>query len=68
MKIREIREIARKKGVKGGEKMEKTSLIRTIQKAEGNSPCFSTKPLDECDQMNCLWREDCAMAAQEASR
>jgi len=61
MKIREIREIAGKKGVAGGKKMEKTELIRAIQKAEGNSPCFSTKPLDQCDQVNCLWREDCSL-------
>jgi hypothetical protein len=62
MKIREIREIAKKKGVTGGKKMEKTELIRAIQKAEGNNPCFSTKPLDQCDQVNCLWREDCALS------
>ena len=59
MKIREIREIAKRKGVTGGNKIKKTELIRAIQKAEGNDPCFSTKPLDQCDQVNCLWREDC---------
>lgn len=61
MKMREARELAKKKGVTGGNKMDKTSLIRAIQKAEGNNPCFSTKPLSECDQVNCLWREDCKM-------
>ena len=63
MKMREIREIAKQKGVTGAKKMDKKSLIRAIQKAEGNNPCFSTKPLNECDQMNCLWREDCTMAS-----
>jgi hypothetical protein len=61
MKIREIREIAKKKGVSGGKKMEKKELIRAIQKAEGFNPCFSTKPADQCDQMSCLWREDCSL-------
>ena len=62
MKERDIREIAKKMGIKVG-KMNKTELIRTVQKAEGNIPCYATRG-HECDQINCLWREDCIKALQ----
>ena len=61
MKAKDIREIAKNMGIKIG-KMRKPELIRTIQKAEGNIPCFGTRG-HECDQINCLWREDCIKAA-----
>jgi hypothetical protein len=38
--------------------MDKTNLIRAIQKAEGNFPCFKTAQ-GSCDQLGCCWREDC---------
>lgn len=60
MKEKDIREIARKIGVKTG-KMKKPELIRAIQRAEGNIPCYATGA-HECDQINCLWREDCIKA------
>jgi hypothetical protein len=62
MREQDIKEIARKMGVKSG-KMKKVELIRAIQKAEGNIPCFATRG-HECDQINCLWREDCIKALQ----
>jgi len=58
MKMQEIREIAKEKGVKAG-KMGKTELIKTIQRAEGNNDCFAGNNVSGCDQLNCLWREDC---------
>jgi hypothetical protein len=58
MKIQDIRKIAKKMGLESG-KMKKTELIRTIQKAEGNNDCFATPYVRQCNQMNCLWREDC---------
>lgn len=61
MKIQDIREIAKKNGVRV-RKLNKIELIRSIQKAEGNSDCFSTPYVRECNQMNCLWREDCMIA------
>jgi hypothetical protein len=61
MKIQKVREIAKKKGV-AAEKMNQTDLIRAIQKAEGNNDCFATTQVRECNQMNCLWREDCMKA------
>jgi hypothetical protein len=60
MKMQEITEIARRMGTMTG-KMNKADLIRTIQRAEGNADCFALKG-HECDQINCLWREDCMKA------
>lgn len=37
---------------------KKTDVIRTIQNAEGNPPCYATGRND-CDQSGCCWRDDC---------
>ena len=58
MKIQKIRKIAEQMSINAGS-MSKEELVRTIQTAEGNSPCYATSRAHECDQMNCLWREDC---------
>jgi hypothetical protein len=58
MKILDIKAIAKKKGINAG-KMDKTDLIRAIQRAEGNNPCFATASVQTCGQMNCQWRADC---------
>lgn len=58
MKLQEIKNIAKKMGIKAGS-MKKTELIRAIQRAEGNFDCFGTAKSGECGQINCLWREDC---------
>lgn len=62
MKEKDIREIAKKMGIKTG-RMKKPELIRAIQTAEGNTPCYATRG-HECDQINCLWRQDCIEALQ----
>jgi len=61
MIIPEVREIAKGKGIVTG-KLKKTELIRAIQKAEGYSDCFATPYVNECSQVNCLWRQDCMKA------
>jgi len=58
MILKKIKEIAKEKGIKVGN-MKKENIIRTIQRAEGNFDCFGTATAGVCDQMNCLWREDC---------
>jgi hypothetical protein len=62
MKMQEIREIAKNTGIKAG-KMSKMELIRSIQRAEGNNDCFAGDNASGCEQLNCLWREDCGAAA-----
>jgi len=58
MKVQDIKDIAKKKGVSAG-KMNKTDIIRAIQTAEENNACFATSSVQTCGQMNCLWRADC---------
>ena len=57
MKLVDVKEIARQKGIRLG-KMNKTEIIRAIQAREDNTPCFGTA-VEYCDQENCLWRADC---------
>lgn len=61
MKMRDIKKIAKKNGIVA-ENTKKTELIRTIQRTEGNTDCFSTSHVNDCNQMTCLWREDCAQS------
>ena len=44
-------------GVQPGE-MNKTELIRSIQKAEGYTPCFGTSN-GQCPYVDCCFMEDC---------
>lgn len=62
MKLQEIKAIAKENGIKAGN-LKKAELIRAIQRAEGNFDCFGTAMAGICDQMNCLWREDCLRAS-----
>lgn len=58
MKLDEIKEIARQHGIKVG-RMKKAELVKAIQLAEQNDPCFETGKSAVCEQEECLWREDC---------
>lgn len=57
MKLADIKELAKQRGLRPG-KMNKAELIRAIQVHESNLPCFASA-VDFCDQLQCLWREDC---------
>ncbi|MGC8603296.1 MAG: Rho termination factor N-terminal domain-containing protein [Desulfomonilaceae bacterium] len=57
MTLKEIRVKAKTLGIKNYSKLNKDVLIRQIQQAEGNSPCFKT--IENCGEMNCAWRDDC---------
>lgn len=58
MNIKEITSIAKNRGIKTG-KLNKLSLIRTIQIKEGNFDCYGTAYGGGCDQQQCSWRTDC---------
>ena len=58
MNMKEIRDMARQLGVRST-RMRKADLIRAIQRAEGNFDCYGTATEEECDQEECLWREEC---------
>ena len=58
MDMADIRKKAKDAGIKMAVGIKKIELIRAIQAKEGNFPCFGTAD-DYCDQLSCLYREDC---------
>ncbi len=58
MNMEQIKAIAKENNVKPG-RMRKVELVRAIQAAEGNLPCFDTPAAEGCPEHQCLWREDC---------
>ncbi len=58
MKLDEIRTIAKAQGLATARR-SKLDLIQSIQSAEGNFPCYTTATGGQCDQLACLWRDDC---------
>ena len=58
MHMQEIRGIAKVYGIKTA-KLTKVSIIKQIQRNEGNFDCFATAIDHQCDQVGCLWRNDC---------
>jgi hypothetical protein len=64
MQIQVIRDIAKSHGIKTA-RMSKESLIRQIQRSEGNFDCFATAANGECDQTGCMWRADCFEMAKK---
>lgn len=63
MKMEEVRSIAKSHNINPG-KLTKIELIKSIQTGEGSFSCFGTAFNGACDQMSCLWRNDCFAAAQ----
>ena len=64
MKMQEIREHAKDFGIKTA-RMSKVNLVKAIQDSEGNFSCFASAQDAECDQMTCMWRDDCFSAAKK---
>ena len=58
MKIQKVRSIAKTKEVNSF-RMSKGEIIRAVQEAEGNFPCFGTARDGFCDRKDCMWKEDC---------
>lgn len=63
MKLDQIQTIAKLHGINSA-KQSKTELIKSIQNKQGNFDCYATAYDGECDQEDCIWREDCFDAAQ----
>lgn len=57
MTLKIVRDKARTLGIKNINQYRKEGLIRAIQEAEGNSPCFKNIP--DCQIHACLWRNEC---------
>jgi hypothetical protein len=61
--LKDVQATAKRKGVEPG-RLNKATLIRKIQRAEGNFDCFASAVDNYCDQSECLWRADCFAAAK----
>lgn len=66
MQMQEIRGMAKNLGIKTS-RMSKAGLIQAIQINEGNFNCFASAANGECDQSQCVWRNDCFNAAKKIS-
>ena len=58
MQFQEIRKMAKAMDI-NTYRMKKVDMIRAIQNAEQNIPCFGTPRIDDCGESTCLWRQDC---------
>lgn len=68
MKMNEIRSMAKARGLKIGVGMTKIQAIRIIQLDEGNFDCFARAEAGFCDQLDCLFREDCLALAPKQKK
>ncbi|MBM3245331.1 MAG: hypothetical protein FJZ15_06035 [Candidatus Omnitrophica bacterium] len=57
MRLIDIDKKAKSLGIKCTWLFSKKSLIKRIQRKEGNIPCFGNS--NNCSQFACCWREDC---------
>jgi len=64
--MQEIRVIAKAKGIKSA-KMTKLKLVQAIQEDEGNNACFGSDKDQTCDQLDCLWKDDCYTTAKKVA-
>ena len=58
--LQDVRAIAEKMGIDAGN-LNKTELIRAIQRAEGYNDCYMTVQVLTCGETDCLWHQDCAL-------
>lgn len=57
--LNQVKEMAKDLGLKFNN-IKKADLIRNVQQAEGNFPCFQCDGAKEnCHEENCLWRAEC---------
>jgi hypothetical protein len=64
MNMQEIRVKAKEFGIKTS-RVSKMDLIHSIQLTEGNFNCFASAVEGVCDQLQCIWRDDCFAAAKK---
>jgi hypothetical protein len=57
-KYNEIQKMAKNMGINTFQ-MKKKDMILAIQRAENNMECFGTSRVEYCQELSCLWRDDC---------
>jgi len=63
MNMQEIKSIAKNKKIDVAG-LAKIDIIHTLQRKEGNFDCYGTAYGGVCDQLSCMWREDCFDASK----
>ena len=58
MKYNEIQKMAKNRGVNTFQ-MKKKDMILAIQRSENNLECFGSSRVEYCQELTCLWRDDC---------
>ena len=58
MKYNEIQKMAKNMGVNTFQ-MKKKDMILAIQRSENNIECFGSPRVEHCQELTCLWRDDC---------
>jgi hypothetical protein len=58
--MKQLKQMAKELGVRDQGKLSKPNLIRAIQMAEGNDPCYER--ISQCGQDNCLFFSECQPA------
>ena len=64
MTMADIRQKAISRGIQPGQ-MDKAELIHSIQRAEGNTPCFGTSK-GQCPYTDCCFMADCLEVLKSA--
>lgn len=57
MNMQDVRAKARQMGLRTG-RMKKADMIHSIQRAEGNQPCYGHSG-GSCSQTGCCFMDDC---------
>jgi hypothetical protein len=68
MKMQDVRDLGRARGLRFGVGMTKVQAIRAIQRNEGNFDCFARAGSGYCDQVNCLFRTECLRLSQKPAQ
>jgi len=66
MKFNEIQKMAKGMGINTFQ-MKKKDMILAVQRMENNIECYGTSRVEVCQELTCLWREDC-LALNEKER
>lgn len=63
MNMQEIRILAKNHKIDSAG-LPKIDIIHLLQRVEGNFDCYATAYSGVCDQVSCMWRQDCFEASR----
>jgi hypothetical protein len=66
-KILEVTSMDGRKHQSGGDMLDLSLLIQSIQRIEGNPDCFGSAAAGYCDRLDCQWRAYCLKEPENQS-